>query len=222
MHDANAEGCATMKNRGVTRALTERDAMTVVVLDDDCFPTSDTPDIDTLRLGHLAALEPAFVPEFKVVCDPPSRGTPYYELRNQRPVAASVGFWTNVGDFCAVRQLAQPGPMSFDQTPIFGHYFALCGMNLAFRPRDWLPWCRFIDVNRYDDIWMGWLWQREAYRRGHCFNLGGPIVEHSRQSNVWVNLKQEAEFAEQTETLWQKIAMHSSNDYDDLRSLLPV
>jgi hypothetical protein len=95
-------------------------------------------------------------------------------------------------------------------------------MNLAFRPKDWLPWCRFIDVARFDDIWMGWLWQREAYRRGYCFNLASPFVRHARQSNVWRNLVQEAVYLEQSETLWRNIALHQVGDYQSLRALLPV
>jgi hypothetical protein len=94
-------------------------------------------------------------------------------------------------------------------------------MNVAFRPADWQPWCRFIDVARFDDIWMGWLWQREAYRRGCCFNLAGPVIRHSRQSNVWRNLRAEARYLEETETLWREIATHPSDDYDVLHDLLP-
>ena len=137
-------------------------------------------------------------------------------------VAASIGFWTEVGDYCAVRQLAHNAqPMSFVRQSIYGQYFPLCGMNLAFEPKKWMPWCQFIDVARYDDIWMGWLWQREAYRRGYCFNLSGPLIRHSRQSNVWKNLKAEAEYLEENETLWREIAEDSSDEYDTLRRLLP-
>jgi hypothetical protein len=134
-----------------------------------------------------------------------------------------MGFWMNVGDYCAVRQLAfDAAPMSFTPQNIFGRYFPLCGMNLAFRPADWLPWCEFIDVDRYDDIWMGWLWQREAYRRGCCFTLHGPLVKHARQSNVWRNLEAEALYLKETETLWRQIASHPSDEYENLLQLLPT
>jgi len=160
---------------------------------------------------------------FEVVTDPPSRGTPYSELTVNLPVAASMGFWTEIGDYCAVRQLAFDGaPMTFKREPIFWRYFPLCGMNLAFRPADWMPWCRFIDVPRYDDIWMGWLWQRKAYESGYCFNLNGPLVHHSRKSNVWSNLEHEALYLKENETLWREIHEHESSDYDMLRSLLPI
>lgn len=221
-HDAEKEGCAITKNKGITEAM-RRGADMVVVLDDDCYPTAEAPTITELIARHRAALEPQPVEMFQLVTDPPSRGTPFKERSWMFPVAASMGFWTEIGDYCAVRQL------SYDCKPmlpvghraIFGRYFPLCGMNLAFRPRVWSPWCDFIDVKRFDDIWMGWLWQRTAYARGHCFNLGGPMVRHSRQSNVWQNLKEESVYLQENETLWREIATNKATDYDSLRALLP-
>jgi hypothetical protein len=45
---------------------------------------------------------------------------------------------------------------------------------------------------------------REAYHRGHGINLKGPVVRHMRQSNVWHNLKVEAENLERNESEWRK------------------
>jgi hypothetical protein len=221
--DTDAEGCAVTKNRGI-RAAVERGAEIVVVLDDDCYPSVEATTAQELMTLHASALTPQPFPLFSRVSDPPSRGTPYHTRTVERPVAASMGFWLGVGDYDAPGQLVH-GPthrMQFRRRLIGDRYFALSGMNLAFRPIEWLPWCQFIDVPRFDDIWMGWLWQREAYRRGHCFNLQGPLVHHSRQSNVWTNLRDEAEFLETNETLWREIATHPGDDYDTLRSLLPV
>jgi len=219
--DQDASGCGATKNRGVDEAVA-RGADVVVVLDDDCFPDDSGPiSLPRFAEMHVSALNEQPIPLFQRVTDPPSRGTPYADLSARMPVAASMGFWTNVGDHCAVRQLAVGGPMSHNRCQIFGRYFPLCGMNLAFRPALWQPWCRFIEVPRFDDIWMGWLWQREAYRRGFCFNLAGPLVHHSRQSNVWRNLREEAQYLERSETLWRDIALHEKSDYDSLRRLLP-
>ena len=227
--DRTRAGCGATKNAGVVEA-TRRGAEVVVVLDGDCYPNTRPGGVTTLEelaAAHVAALEPQPVRMFQTVTRPPSRGTPYSELDVVTPVAASMGFWTEVGDYCAARQLAHggaaPEAMSCDVgAVVHGRYFPLCGMNLAFRPGDWQPWCRFIDVARFDDIWMGWLWQREAYRRGCCFNLGGPIVRHSRQSNVWRNLADEALYLERSETLWRDIATHPSGDYEILSRLLPT
>ena len=229
--DLDKEGCAVTKNKGV-RAAMERGADIVVILDDDCFP-----EMHQIPLGvpasellprfakrHADCLQPQPVTMYLPVTDPPSRGTPFRERTVKLPVAASMGFWTDVGDYDAPSQLVHGAtkPMEFRREPQMLHYFSLCGMNLAFRPKDWLPWCEFIDVPRFDDIWMGWLWQREAYRRGYCFNLNGPLVRHSRQSNVWKNLEHEARWLETSETLWRKIATHQPGDYATLRGLLPV
>lgn len=220
-HDSDGDGCGVTKNNGVRRA-TELGAEVVVVLDDDCFPSAEAATLPELAAAHLAALSPCQVEMFEAVTSPPSRGTPYSETALTMPVAASMGFWTEVGDYCAVRSLAhRDGPMTFLRRPVFGRYFPLCGMNVAFRPREWSPWCLFVNVPRFDDIWMGWLWQREAYRRGCCFNLAGPLVRHSRQSNVWNNLREEAKFLERSETLWRDVATSPLSSYEDLRSILP-
>jgi hypothetical protein len=220
-HDSQREGTGATKNKGIERA-TREGAEVVVVLDDDCYPEGQTGLAEFVQ-RHLESLEPQEVELFEAVTDPPSRGTPYAGRTVTMPVAASMGFWSEVGDYCAVRQLALgAGPMTFSRKAMHGRYFPLCGMNLAFRPKDWFPWCRFIEVLRFDDIWMGWLWQREAYRRGCCFNLAGPTVRHARQSNPWTNLRQEAEYLERNEVLWREIAMHGSGDYGSLRGLLPA
>ena len=224
-HDEKREGCGVTKNKGVARAV-KLGAEIVVVLDSDCYPrdVGNVPGLNLPRFvdAHCVALEPQKVELFEAVTTPASRGTPYGERTIMMPVAASMGFWVQVGDYCAVRQLAHQGAlMTFKRKTMFGRYFPLCGMNLAFKPKEWMPWCSFIDVPRFDDIWMGWLWQREAYRRGFCFNLAGPLVRHARQSNVWKNLQQESVYLEANETLWGDIATHEAEDYETLKGLLP-
>jgi hypothetical protein len=199
----------------------------VVVLDGDCYPAEDAPTLEELVEDHVLALEPQDVQIYTAVTYPHSRGVPYHDASMciRVPVACSMGFWLNVPDYCAPRQLsfaAEGSDMVFHRETVYERYFPLCGMNIAFKPADWWPWCQFIPVSRFDDIWMGWLWQREAYSRGHCFNLNGPLITHSRQSNVWKNLIDEARYLEQTETLWREIATHHYGDYASLLSLLPA
>jgi hypothetical protein len=69
---------------------------------------------------------------------------------------------------------------------------------------------------------MGWLWQYEAYRRGYCFNLAGPLITHVRQSNVWRNLIDEARYLQQSETLWRDIAFTRDGRYASMLKLLPA
>jgi len=221
--DTDRSGCARTKNAGLLRAISmEYDA--AIVLDDDCYPTDDLPKdhpMDAFIRAHARALEPQPVELFQAVTAPPSRGTPYHNRHVSMPVAASMGFWTNVGDLDAAGQLIHGAKahLVFTQTAIHGRYFPLCGMNLAFRLK-WWPWCQFVDVPRFDDIWQGFMWQKEAYATGHCFNLAGPLVHHARQSNVWANLNVEAPNLERNETFWSKVHAAPRLPYEELRRAL--
>lgn len=217
--DPTKEGCAKTKNRGIKKAI-ELGAGTIVVLDDDCFP-GETQSIGDLITGHEIALRPQQVSMVELVTDPPSRGTPYFDRTIEMPVAASMGFWTHIGDYDAPGQLVHGAtkPMQFKREPIFGKYFALCGMNLAFRASEW-PWCKFVNVARFDDIWQGFLWQKKAYANGQCFNLAGPVVRHSRQSNVWANLQDESKSLEKNETLWKKIHAMKIDSHEQMANQL--
>ena len=215
--DTDKSGGARTKNVGIRKAI-DSGADCVIVLDDDCFPNEEAPTVDALIEAHVKALDPQPVAMFAEVTSPPSRGTPYFNRTIEMPVAASLGFWTDIGDYDAASQLVYGArhPMTFRREAIHGQYFPLCGMNLAFRA-EWWPWCQFVvDVGRMDDIWQGFLWQKKAYATGHCFNLNGPLVRHSRQSNVWQNLKDEANNLERNETIWQDIHRDPSFEYEEL------
>jgi len=217
--DKNRDGCAMTKNNGI-RAAMEAGADTIVVLDDDCLP-NDGQTVSRFIADHENALEPQAVEMFEAVTDPPSRGTPYFNRTITMPVAASMGFWTGIGDYDAPGQLVHgpTKPMKFRRETIHGRYFPLCGMNIAFRTTEW-PWCQFIHVARFDDIWQGFLWQRKAFADGKCFNLAGPVVQHSRQSNVWGNLKDEAVNLERNETIWQEIHAMKIGEHDQMLKAL--
>jgi hypothetical protein len=221
--DSLKEGCAKTKNAGIKAAM-DQGAETVIILDDDCFPETEANlnPVGAFIEAHMEALRPTEVELFKQVTLPSSRGTPYFNRSITMPVAASMGFWNYVPDYDAVHQLALGAthPMQFDKAPIFGMFFPLCGMNLAFRPKEWLPWCNFVDVPRFDDIWQGFLWQKAAYAKNHCFNLNGPVVRHSRQSDVWANLRDEAANLKNNETAWQKVYYAQSEHYEEILNTL--
>ena len=220
--DPNKSGTAKTKNRGIQRAI-EAGAEVIVILDDDCYPNFPRK-LDEFAQAHIDALAPQPVTLCIPVSAPPSRGTPYFKREITMPVAASMGFWTGVPDFDGPAQLVRgvENPIQFYRKPVFGHYFALCGMNLAFRVEEY-PWCKFVEgAPRFDDIWQGFLWQKKAYKDRQCFNLGGPLVVHSRQSNVWANLRDESINLEANETVWAEIFQSTSYDYHELLSLLPL
>lgn len=223
VRDIEKAGCARTKNAGVTRAV-QLGFQTVIIIDDDCYPTEEVPNMEMFVRLHVEKLnEEMELPWFRKVTEPQSRGTPY-EISRPCKVAAVMGFWEGVGDYDACHQLVYGAkhPMEFKKDAAFNEYFPLSGMNICFRPAEWHPWCQFIDVPRWDDIWMGFLWQKEAYRRGCCFRLDGPIVRHSRQSNVFQNLLDESKYMARNETLWHDIATAPTFDYNELRKLLPV
>ena len=207
--DKDGEGCAITKNKGIKKAYNSG-AEYICVLDDDCFPEHKNYfpfNLRGLLLDHVRALQPQKVNRVIATTNPKPRGMPYYHTSMEMPVAASMGFWTNVPDFDAIAalQLGPTAPVKFNQRTIYGDFFPFCGMNFAFR-RDWIDCAQLINAARWDDIWMGWIWEKVAYEKGHCFNLNGPVVRHSRQSNIWRNLREESIYIEQNETVWEKIA----------------
>lgn len=218
--DTNKDGCAVTKNRGIEKAIQAK-AEVIVVLDDDCFPSEECQSLERLIYLHNLALQPQQVELFETVTVPQSRGTPYFNRSIQREVAASMGFWLNIGDYDAPSQLAftATNPMQFARKTIHDKYFALSGMNIAFRS-EWYPYCKFVDIARFDDIWSGLIWQKRAYELGYCFNLNGPLVTHSRQSNVWANLKDEAKYLQANETIWQVVHEAGTTDYNTLLQLV--
>ena len=214
--DKTKQGCASTKNAGIKAAM-KKGAETIIILDDDCFPCLDE-SLQEFAEAHEIALEPQELRLFEAVTDPPSRGTPYFKKSVMMPVAASMGYWKEIGDYDAPAQLVRGAthPMTFKRGLIYGSYFPLCGMNLAFRVEEF-PWCQFVDVERFDDIWQGFIWQRKAYANGQCFNLGGPMIRHSRQSNVWHNLRVEAPNLERNETIWQRAATLPLTEYETFK-----
>lgn len=216
--DELKEGCARTKNKGIQTAIANGAEM-IVVLDDDCFPLNDQT-LESFVYEHQKALRPQEVEMFEVITNPQSRGTPFYNRTIKMPVAAAMGYWESIPDFDAVHQLVhQNVQMEHKQKSMFGKYFAFSGMNFSFKIDQW-PWCQLINVERFDDIWMGLLWQKVAYSKGYCFNLSAPKVNHIRQSNVWKNLTAEVKYLEANETLWTTIHTKEINNYKDALSII--
>jgi len=240
--DKNKAGCAATKNAGIRFAIDKLRAEIIMILDDDCFPAQPEDDeffedtwvdskgyltLNGFVQSHLQSLQESEVEVFQPLTFPVSRGTPHQLYPNQSqynvlmPVAASMGFWKEDGDVDAVTKLAVGSDLEVKlRSAIYGRYFPLCGMNLAFRS-SWWPWCRFINVPRFDDIWMGWLWQKRAYAMGYCFNLQGPTITHKQQSSVWDNLVIESPNMKYNQELWSKVALAETIEYEELIQLLP-
>lgn len=207
--DKDHSGCAKTKNRAILRALEAKPEF-ICVIDDDISPSNDTTDtLQKWAEQHALCYHfPERVRVFEAVTEPPSRGTPYLPQNHflELPVAAVMGFWVGVGDYCAAAQLVRGAttPMKFRKEAFFWRWFPLSGMNVSFRSELW-PHFKFDEEHdRWDDIFSGYRLMAEAYRRGYCITTKGPTVRHSRQSDPFKNLKIEAEHAERNETLWRQ------------------
>lgn len=205
--DTTRAGCARTKNAGIARAVRDG-ADIIIVLDDDCYPATPHSTLDEFIEDHAKALEAQKVQMVVPTMLPHPRGFPYQSRHITMPTAASIGLWVGIPDLDAMSQLvlgAEPDEVQLLQSSLHGVMFPFCGMNFAFRPKDWLDCAQLIDVPRFDDIWMGWIWEKVAYDRGCCFNMNGPLVRHVRQSNVWQNLVEETKYMQLNETLWSAV-----------------
>ena len=187
-----------------------RDVTHILTLDDDCFPRDDT------IADHLAALA-GRVPISWMSSSPDAytRGFPY-GVRDEAPVMVSHGVWYGNADWDAQTQLAcLNAPLStFYRGPVpKGALFPFCGMNVMVH-RDVLPYFYFAPMgprasldghvwDRFGDIWLGICLKREMDARGWALVSGYAAVEHTRASDVQVNLDKEATALEWNEYFWQ-------------------
>lgn len=179
----------------------------VVTLDDDVEPLGDT-------IGdHLAALErrvPVSWMSSTLDGSPYMRGFPY-GVRSEAPVWVSHGVWHGIPDLDAPTQLvAGPTPaVSYYRGPVpKGIYFPVCGMNLAFVREAlplmyWAPARRLPGAERFDDIWMGIPLVRGLEAAGAALVTGYAACVHTRLSNVFKNLEQEARGIGINEGYWR-------------------
>ncbi|HLQ61008.1 MAG TPA: hypothetical protein VK131_04010 [Candidatus Acidoferrales bacterium] len=133
-----------------------------------------------------------------------ARGFPYeYRDRDQRPVKTqasgevklNLGVWDNVLDLNGIDKLQSEPPREPGLLPGGNHValgnLPLCGMNTAFLAEltpayFFLPdvWVDGWQLSRHDDIWGGYILKKLMDRRGDLVSFGGPVVEHTRQSNL--------------------------------------
>lgn len=192
----------------------------IVTLDDDVTPSGDT-------IGdHVAALNMTGPTSWlsTVTKGPHMRGFPY-GVRGESPVMVSHGVWENIPDLDAPTQLVVgdcPKVDFYRGVVPKGVYFPVCGMNIAFR-RAALPlalWCpaRWLKgAERFDDIWMGIYLLRGMWERGWALATGYASCVHTRLSNTFKNLEQEAVGIGINEVLWRDEVPKTSEAAEFLR-----
>jgi hypothetical protein len=188
-----------------------RDVEYILTLDDDCFPHGDT-------IGdHLAALGRRYpISWMSSSPDAYTRGFPY-GVRDESEAMVSHGVWYGNADWDAQTQLANGNaPLStFYRGPVpKGVLFPFCGMNVMIR-RKVLRYFYFAPMgprasldgkvwDRFGDIWLGVVLKRQMDRYGWAMVSGYAAVEHTRGSNVQVNLRKEATGREWNERFWRE------------------
>lgn len=209
----------------------------VLTLDDDCYPPSEVDGLtysngEAFVKEHLKALE-GRTRWFNTLNEVKPRGIPFYNLGKNDKVVVNHGLWTNVIDYDAPYQLANPIPevFSFDNRIVpNGLYFPMCGMNVMWKtdvtvlmyhllmgqqylpPKGndalipgYQPALRKLAFDRFGDIWCGIFMKKIVDIKGAQVSTGMPYIRHERASNPFTNLKKEANGIEVNEKLWEYV-----------------
>uniref|UniRef100_A0A6H1ZFN8 Putative reversibly glycosylated polypeptide n=1 Tax=viral metagenome TaxID=1070528 RepID=A0A6H1ZFN8_9ZZZZ len=164
----------------------------IYCLDDDCLPG---PNRYVAR--HQFNLRMTIRNHVYETIDPVRpRGVPYLP---ENPIMLSHGLWENVPDVDAATQLnGYEKHYELRRGPIpIGALFPFCGMNWACN-REIIPLMYFglhghaWPVDRFDDIWCGFIAKKIMDHLGYAVNSGIPQINHNRASDPLKNLEKEA------------------------------
>lgn len=183
---------------GIYKAYQENPDM-IVVLSDDCLPLNNNFLKTHWKKLNLKVSTTWLNPLWNIY----PRGFPYRKRDNE--VVFNMGLWQGIPDVDSITQFA--GYSTEYQKPNLvipkETYFALCSMNIAFKPKA-TPFMYEFARDRYDDIWMGIRAKREFDKRNWAMTLGSPLILHTRASNPYINLQKESIFLEENETFYEK------------------
>ena len=206
----------------------------ILTLDDDCYPP--TADKDGLEYGGLGFLKSHIAALgrnrwFNTLNSVKPRGIPFYNLGTQFDrIIVNHGLWTNVLDYDAPYQLANPikEEFSFDSRVVpAGFYFPMCGMNVMWQRNATVLMYHLLmgrrkamtdnvpnldkdgliklPFDRFGDIWCGIFMKKIADDNSLFVTTGMPYIRHERASNPFTNLKKEANGIEVNEHLWEHV-----------------
>lgn len=208
----------------------------VLTLDDDCYPPTNEDGLvyesgATFVSEHLKNLTQRSR-WFNTLNSVKPRGIPFYNLGNNANTVVNHGLWTNVIDYDAPYQLANPikEKFSFDNAVVpNGWYFPMCGMNVMWKREatvlmyhmlmgkqvisqlvgvdkdDANAALRPLPFDRFGDIWCGIVMKKICDLVGLHVSTGMPYIRHERASNPFTNLKKEANGIEVNEKFWEYI-----------------
>jgi len=182
----------------------------IMVLDDDCLPG------DGWIEEHKNILQKtAYNSVVQTIWDARPRGMPHLP---PEPIGLSHGLWLENPDIDAITQLGGSvlnGDGFPNMTIPKGCLFPMSGMNLAFR-REIAPLMYFglqgpdWGVDRFDDIWCGFLAKKVLDYCGYAVWSGTPYVRHIKASDPFVNIVKEAPGYKMNVELYQWAMMHTT------------
>lgn len=137
-----------------------------------------------------------------------SRGYPISEIgkdsftvakTNEKPVCLNMGLWYNKPDVDAYTNIIYPDLISngmyngeADKVAIYeNNYFPINTQNTAFLTK-FTPifyvlkmdsMINGLKIDRYDDIWSGWMLQKIMHKFGYTATFGTPLSYHDRNSH---------------------------------------
>ena len=138
------------------------------------------------------------------------KGIPFYNKGNLK-IVMNHGLWTKVIDFDAPTQLSNYEEMEYpfiSQIVPNGQFFPMCGMNVMIS-REVIPSFYFYlmgknyPLDRFGDIWAGIISKKIIDHLNHYVSTGLPFIKHDRASDVFKNLRKEANGIELNEYFWQ-------------------
>jgi hypothetical protein len=151
--------------------------------------------------------------------NPTCRGENYAWAPEGRKCVLNMGLWSGQPDLDALTilylggldgrcKMESKGCKKEKIVLAKGTYFAICSMNTALLtkivPSFYQLYMKFMDVDRFDDIWSGVFLKRVADRVGDALCLGKPTGLHlKRPRNTFKDLKSEINGLDMNEQIWR-------------------
>lgn len=215
----------------------------ILTLDDDCYPPNvEQDEVEYNGIGFLKMhAEPLIQGRsrwFNTLTSVKPRGIPFYNTGRTSNVIVNHGLWTNVLDYDAPFQLANPikEDFQFDSRVVpAGLYFPMCGMNVMWKREATVLMYHLLmgrrkamlertdtdkdgllklPFDRFGDIWCGIFMKKIADMSNRLVTTGMPYIRHERASNPFANLKKEANGIEVNEDLWEHVDSFRMHDDD--------
>lgn len=200
------------RNFGYLRALQLKSDV-IITIDDDNYPTGDwlKEHLDAFSAQMPIVMSPnRLVNPCEVLnCNHYPiymRGYPISEIfndefiqstENKNRIVLNMGLWTNKPDVDSYTNIIYPDLKSEGQTQgkrfacKTGHYIPVNTQNTAFL-KEVMPafYLLFQDssiyenkIDRFDDIWSGFILQKIAHALGDTISFGAPLADHQRNTH---------------------------------------